>query len=283
MLLYWLTGRYLEGRKLVGRLLDAEGELSDRSRARLQTVDGVLGAILADIATAQAELGTAASWFEAHDDDEGRATALVGLGLATAPIDADRARELMRDGARLFTELDDAWAEAIALGVLGWLDVGRGDFTEEALFERGYALARYVEDEVSTAHTATDLAELHLALGRPDEARKVMEVALGAYEAVQLQDGLSYGLEPVARFALNGGRAGDAARLLGAADGLRDGVGVPIWGPRRARFESLVATVREALGDELFGMRWTEGRSLDYNGALAAARGALMLESAEVS
>ena len=46
-----------------------------------------------------AELGAAIEWFESHDDHEGRATALVGLGLATAPFDADHARELMRESA----------------------------------------------------------------------------------------------------------------------------------------------------------------------------------------
>ena len=275
MLLYWLTGRYLEGRKLVGQLLGAQGELSDASRARLQTVGGVLAALLSDIATAHAELGAAVEWFDTHDDDEGRATALVGLGLATAPIDVDRARELMRESARLFAGFGDAWGEAIVLGALGWLNTGRSDFAEETPFERGYSLARYVDDEVSTAHNGTNLAELHLALGRPDEAREVLEVALDAFEAVRLYDGLSYGLEAAAGLTLTDSRAEAAARLLGAADGLRDEVGVPIWGPRLTRFESLVATVREALGDELFDGLWAEGRALDYDGALEAARGAL--------
>jgi predicted ATPase len=283
MLLYWLTGRYLEGRKHVGQLLVAEGELSDASRARLQAVDGVLAALLADIATARAELGGAIEWFESHNDDEGRATALVGLGLATAPFDADHARELMRESARLFAVIGDAWGEAIVLGALGWLDTGRGDFGEETLFERGYSLARLVDDEVSTAHNGTNLAELHLALGRAGEARDVLEVALDAYEAVRLEDGLSYGLEAAAGLALSCGRAEEAARLLGAADGLREEVGVPIWGPRLTRFESLVATVRGVLEEQLFETLWAEGRTLGYNGALEAARHALTLAAPGVT
>ena len=284
MLPYWLTGRYLEGRKLVGQLLAAEGELSGASRARLQTVDGILAALLADIATAHAELGSAVEWLEAHEDEEGLASALGGLGLATAPFDADRARELLRESVRLFAELGDAWGEAIALGLIGWLDVGRGDFTEEGLFERGYALARHVDDEVSTAHTGTDLAELYLALGRFDDARAVFEVALNAHEAVRLYDGLSYGLEVAVGLELSAGRAEDAARLLGAADGLRDEVGVPIWGPRLARFESFVVDVRAQVGAARFDTLWAEGRVLGFDGALAAARRALRpAESAATS
>ena len=95
-----------------------------------------------------------------------------------------------------------------------------------------------------------------------------------AYEAVRLEDGLSYGLEAAAGLAeLRSGRGGRP--LLGAADGLREGVGVPIWGPRLTRFESLVAFVRGALEEQLFETLWAEGRTLGYNGALKAARHAL--------
>ena len=135
----------------------------------------------------------------------------------------------MLDSAPLFASLGDAWEEAIVLCLLGWLDVGRGDFTRGDLFERAYLLARQVDDEVATAHAATDLAELHLARGSVNEAREMLDVAFTAHEAVRLYDGLSYGLEAAAGLASRLDRAEEAARLLGAADGLRDEVAVPIW------------------------------------------------------
>jgi predicted ATPase len=272
---HWLTGHFLEGRKLVEELLAAPGELSERARARLRTVDGVLAALLADLPAAHTQLGGALEWFEAHDDDDGRASALGGLGIATAPIDPDRARSLLLESARLFAAIDDAWGEAIVLGALGWLDTGRGDFAEERLFERAYTLARHVGNEITTAHAATNLAELHLGLGRPAEARQALEVALTAYAAVRLYDGLSYGLEAAAGLASSDGRSEEAALLLGAADGLRDEVGVPIWGPRLTRFETLVASVRAALSDGVFDASWSDGRALDYETALGHARAAL--------
>jgi hypothetical protein len=48
-------------------------------------------------------------------------------------------------------------------------------------------------------------------------------------------------------------------------------VGVPIWGPRLRRFEGLVGSAREAVGDESFNARWAEGRQLGFDDALAAA------------
>ena len=268
---YWLTS-LLMGRKVVAELLGAPGAFSERSRARLRTVDGLLAALMSDLATAHAELGDALQWFETHDDDEGRASALAGLGIATAPLDPDRARALMVESARLFAVLDDAWGEAIVLGAVGWLDTGRGDFTEEHLFERAYSRARYVGDDVATAHTATNLAELQLARGCPGEARDVLDVALAAHEAARLYDGLSYGLEATAGLAQSDGRFEEAARLLGAADGLREEVGVPIWGSRLTRFEAHVAAVRTALGDQRFDASWAEGRALGFDRALEHGR-----------
>jgi len=271
---YWFSGHYLEGRKIVGDLLRSPGELSEKARARLQSVEGLLAALLSDLA-AHAELEGALEWFEAHDDEEGRAIALAGLGIATAPMDADRARTYMLESARLFASLGDAWGEAIVLCTLAWLDAGRGDFTREDLVERAYSLARYVDDDVATAYAATNLAELHLARGRPDEARGALDVAFTAYDALHLGDLLSYALEPAAGLASRADRAEEAARLLGAADGLRDEVGVPIWGPRLTRFEALVSSARATLGDERFDARWAEGRALGFDAALEHARHAL--------
>ena len=175
---------------------------------------------------------------------EGKASALVALGIATAPLDPDHARTLLVESAHLFAAIGDDWFEAIVLGSLGWLDAGRGDFTEELVFERAYLLARSMDDAIVTAHSGTNLAEMYLALGRLDDAREVLGVSLGAYEAVRLYDGLSYGLEAAAGIASSGGNAEEAARLLAAADGLRDEAGMPIWGARRTRFEALVTSAR---------------------------------------
>ena len=126
---YWFAGAFLEGRKVVEELVASQGELSGQARARLRTVDGLLAALLADVVNAQAELELALEWFQAHDDDEGRATALAGLAIATAPFDPERARTLVLESARLFAGGEDVFGEALVLCALGWLDAGRGEFT----------------------------------------------------------------------------------------------------------------------------------------------------------
>jgi predicted ATPase len=269
---YWLTGLYLEGRKIIAELAAGAGELSEPARARLNTIDGTLAAVLADFAPARAELEQALAWYQTHDDDEGHATALLGLAIANAPFDPDRARELMADSAQLFAKAKDDWGQAFALAVVGWLDTGRGDFTSPELFERAYALARDLDDEVATAHTATNLAELRIVQGRVDDASEALVVAFAAQEAIRHYDGLSYGLEAAARIANAAGHGEDAARLLGAADGLRNQAGVPIWGPRLARFEALKTCLRDGIGQEPFDSAWAAGHTLGFEESLDAGR-----------
>jgi predicted ATPase len=279
---YWLSGHFIEGRKLVASVLAAAGAEPGQARARLLTVDGILAALLTDLTATHGELEEALTWFRAHDDVDGQATALVGLGLATAPIDSDRARALILESAHLFATLGDPWWEAIVLCGLGWLDTGRGDFRDEHLFERAYCLARDLDDQVTTGHAATNLAELHVAAGRLDEGRDALGVALKAYEAVRFEDALSYALEAAGRLEWGRGSAEETARLLATADGLRDVIGLPIWGARLTRFQTLAASAREALGDELFNSTWADGRGLDFDAALDRARSALRTEPGNV-
>jgi predicted ATPase len=272
---YWFAGAYLEGRKVVAELLSSPGDLSDQDRARLRTVDGLLAALLADLATARAEVDLALEWFDANDDDAGRATALTGLAVATAPSDPEHARTLMLESARLFARIDDVFGEAIVLNAVGWLDAGRGEFPAPDLVERGYVLARGLDNDVATAHAATNLAELRLVQQRLDEAREFLVVAFGAYEAVPLYDGLSYALESTALVAEAAGDSENAARLLGAADGVRNEAGIPIWGPRLTRFEAMKGSVRETLGEQVFDAAWTNGQALGFDASLETAHRAL--------
>jgi predicted ATPase len=268
---YWFAGAYVEGHKVVEELIASPGELSDQAQARLRAVAGLLAALLSDRVTAQAELNLALEWFQAHEDEEGRATALAGLAIASAPSDADRARTLMLESARLFARIEDVFGEALVLNALGWLDAGRGEFAAPDLIERAYVLARDLDNDVATAHAATDLAELRIAQQRFDEARELVVVSLKVCEALKLYDGASYALEPAALVAVANGESENAARLLGAADQLRTEAGIPIWGPRLDRFETLKSSARDAIGEEAFETAWKEGQTLGFDESLDAA------------
>jgi hypothetical protein len=79
------------------------------------------------------------------------------------------------------------------------------------------------------------------------------------------------GVRPVGAFAE--GDAERAALLVGAAEGLRQRVGVGVWPPMRRRLEAeLVVQVRQALGADRFDRMFAAGARLNGQEAVAAVR-----------
>ena len=72
--------------------------------------------------------------------------------------------------------------------------------------------------------------------------------------------GISQDLEGMAAVRAASGRPEPAVRLW--AEALREALGAPPKDAERARYEPLVATAREALGEEAFAHLWAEGRTL---------------------
>ena len=77
-------------------------------------------------------------------------------------------------------------------------------------------------------------------------------------------------LEELAGVAVAQGNPTWAARLLGAAEALRDTPGTPIPPAERALYEHSVATTRAQLGEKAYAQAWIEGRSLTPEQAVAA-------------
>lgn len=66
------------------------------------------------------------------------------------------------------------------------------------------------------------------------------------------------------------GQPEKAVRLWAAVEALRERIGAPPRDIERARYEPLVATARETLGEEAFAKAWAEGRGLTLEQALDA-------------
>ena len=67
------------------------------------------------------------------------------------------------------------------------------------------------------------------------------------------------------------GRAEEASRLLGAAEALRESLGVGLAPAERATHDETVAALAQALGEERFSAVWRQGRELALDEAIAYA------------
>jgi non-specific serine/threonine protein kinase len=85
---------------------------------------------------------------------------------------------------------------------------------------------------------------------------------------------VAYCLEGLAVVASARGEAERSGHLIGAAEGLHEAVGVPVYvyyEPHRSLYESTVATVRAKLGEEDFEEARERGRAMTFEQAVAYA------------
>jgi DNA-binding CsgD family transcriptional regulator len=78
-------------------------------------------------------------------------------------------------------------------------------------------------------------------------------------------------LEGLVRLAAVVGQQKQAARLFGAAAGLRDEIAMPYVASETARFEPILLALHEELGDDGFAVAVNQGRALTRPDAIAAA------------
>ena len=146
--------------------------------------------------------------------------------------DVDHAARLFRESVNLFLEMGNEGGTAMALCNLGLALTVQGDLAGAALLLRA-ALNREV------------------ALERHWE---IVDVLLG-----------------LADVALARKQAPRAARLLGAAEALREQVGYARHGWARDSYDRMAAAVRSAVGDDAFGRLWQEGQELPLSAAVTEA------------
>jgi predicted ATPase/class 3 adenylate cyclase len=116
------------------------------------------------------------------------------------------------------------------------------------------------------------LATLALVRRRPEEARALLDEALGPSLAAHSTRGVTLCLAAFARWALVAGDPEWAALVAGAAEGLRRRAGLQVWPILRPEEAEVVAQVRQALGAGRFDQVFAAGARLTQREAVAAAR-----------
>lgn len=236
---------------------------------------------LAGIATARGDLDEArALHAECLDacrglgDDRGVGVELVNLGIvAHWEGDTARAVVLYRQSLNAFRRLGDRLAVALVLSNLGEALIALGEF-DPAVEQLREALEtqRAVGDLRGGAITLANLADVarQRGDGATAEARFVESISLFAQIGDQAL--IAEGIEGLGGVMHDLGRTRGAARLLGAAEELRDRNGAPRQIANHDAYKRTLAGVRAGLAPEVFSAEWMTGRGLDEQGILAEVR-----------
>jgi DNA-binding CsgD family transcriptional regulator/tetratricopeptide (TPR) repeat protein len=162
---------------------------------------------------------------------------------------------------------------AFAVGGLGHAALEQKRFDEaHRLLGEAVALFREVQDLRGGAQAAVLLAQAVRRGGDWSAAAALFAEAL--VNTRELGDPVvaTAGLESIADALNDLGQSADAARLLGAADGLRRARGVAVRPADRTELERLIGSVRAKLGPLAYDAAAAEGSRLGFAEALDAAR-----------
>jgi hypothetical protein len=150
---------------------------------------------------------------------------------------------------------------------------------EAALADGDLAAARRWADEAVSTTTGwwliqalTTRARVAIAEGEPDRAERDAHDALAIAAEVEAYLGISGTLECLGTLFGDAGSHHEAARLFGAAGGIRQRIGEVRFKIYDAGYEASVAAARNALGEEDFNAAWAVGAALSTDEAIAYAQ-----------
>ena len=219
----------------------------------------------------------------------------------------DLAKNFFKRSLAITLERGFAADNAAAYNHLGVVAILYGDFvTARAHLDTALGIQRTANDQIYLARVLRDIGLLHYYNSQPHEARAALDESLAIFECIPnvdqtdrslayltrgdlaRQDGdldsargfyqkslaltevlplLPYPLEGLAKLNILHAQANRAARLFGAAHGLRQRMEIPLPPVECADYEKHLTMTKRALGKKAFASAWKEGERMSVEEA----------------
>ena len=215
-----------------------------------------------DLGPAKELLEESLSLYREVGDKWGITLSLEFLGMIVGGYEGDyeTARTIYKESLPLVREIGDKRGIAAALIGLGDTMVRQGDHEEaRALVEEALALQRELGNKQGTVVSLYVLGQVARGGGDYEQAEKLFRESIVTWVELDYgpQENIIYRLEALGGVAVAQGQPGRGARLLGAAEALRQTISRTVVGPYdRANNDRSVAAARSELGEEAFEAAW---------------------------
>ena len=271
----WLLRDHLrEGRSWVAQLLPAADLLTAQARAELEWTE-----LMAALGVGDDPGGLAASQrlgplLPVIQNPGLRAASQLAMAWC-APLtgDYDGALRAAAQSLEQLRGLDEPFFTALAVGSVGTLEqiLGRYDDALGHLRE-----ADDLGDQFGitwlTAWSRERLGTLFILRGDLPQAQALLDQALDLSVAARSTASVTVCLAAHARLAFAQDDPERAARLQGAAEGLRGRIGLRVWPTLRQGEAELITQARQTLGTERFDQAFSAGSALSQREAVAIVR-----------
>jgi predicted ATPase/DNA-binding SARP family transcriptional activator len=270
---WWVRGHLAEGRGWLHEALTRGRSAPPELRARALHAAGSLATRQGDYEAAAALFEESLAIWEELDDAAGTARSLLSIGTVAAEQgDQERAIDLSERAAELYDESGDQRGHALAISNLGGIALERGEYAKAAsLSERAYGLFETLEDSEGMAFALVNQGFAALSQKQHERAIELLRQALRRLAELEFRDVIGYCFEGLAAVLAFTRRPEEAARLLGAAEALRESLGVGLAPAEQTTHDETVEAVRGALDEQRFTGAWRHGREMALDDAIAYA------------
>ena len=193
-------------------------------------------------------------------------------GLATYREDTVGARTIYEEAMGLARAAGNIQALARTTSNFGVTVMLEGDYEKaQALMEEASELSMALKDRYSQAVSRHNLGLLALLRGDADEAAVLFAQSVETFVDLLDRFGIALDLDALAAVAGERGDTLGAVRLWGAAEALRDAMGVPRPDDEAMVVGPFVEAARTRLEEAAFQNAWEEGRAMTQEQAIALA------------
>ncbi|MFL5732467.1 MAG: tetratricopeptide repeat protein [Chloroflexia bacterium] len=273
-ILAWRQNDYSTAHALSEEALGINRELEDGQ--------GVAQALnnLGNIAHSQGDYERAQSLFEESlevrrglGDKRGIADSLNNLALVVDEQgDYNRARRLYEESLAARREVGDRRGIANSLNNLALVDWEHGELDRaRMLLEESLGMYRELGDKRGIANSLNNIGLVAWEQKDYEAARSLYVESIQRYRDLEDTRGIIDCLDGLARVSGSQGDAGRAARLWGAAEALRESIGVSIPPGDLPEYERIVAASRAELDEPGWNAAWSAGRIMPVERAVAFA------------
>lgn len=272
---FWkLRGHYREGLAWADRLLGLPGAPTSVRAQLLEGASRFAGAL--DDWSRAVELAGQALALRRADPATDRASlaqALLALGEAEHDIlDYAGAQAHIEEAVALLADLDDAPALSAARNALANVLYDIGDEAGALrIHAESLALDLARGDDNASAITRTNIGLIAALSGDAAAATEALSLALRNFVELGNRSGIIFSLSGIAALAGQAGRQAAAARMLGAADTLRELIQFPISPSNRPHFERLETLARAGQDPEAFAAARRAARAAPPDAAVEEA------------
>jgi tetratricopeptide (TPR) repeat protein len=267
-------GDYSSARSLLEESLALQRELGNKG--------GIANSLgnLGIVAKEQGDYSSARSLYEESlairreiGDKWGIANSLNNLGIvASDQGDDSSARSLYEESLAIYREIGNKVGIAYLLDSLGVMASDQGDYSSaRSLHEESLAIRREIGDKWGIAVSFVNLGPLACKEHDYSASRSCLAECLTLCLVLGEKHITAYALEGCAGLAQAQEQPERATRLLGASDGLRAAIGVPLPPFEREEIERDLAALRATLGEAAFDAAWSAGQALTWEQAIEYA------------